>query len=550
MVGASDRDRDEQGRLDPYLPRAVLRHLIGGPPDGPATHTVEGTVLFTDISGFTKLSERLARRGREGAEELVGTIETSFSVLLAIAESNGGHLLKFGGDALLLLFEDDGHLPRACRAAIGMRRALRDLGELRTSAGRVRLRMSQGLPSGEFPLFLVGEPRRELLVAGAAATAVTRMEKIAEAGEIVVSDEPGALLAPPAPRPGRAGGRLLAGAPRGDLGELPHHTDLPSFEELALCLSTEVRAHVLSGHGHPEHRHVTTAFVKWDGTDALVRDEGPDATAAALHELVRDVQLALDQHEVCFLESDVDADGGKLMLTAGAPRMVGDDEERMLLALRRVVEGERRLPVRIGVNRGGAFTGDVGPRFRRSYSVMGDSVNLAARVMSKAPPGAILSTGGALERSATRFATTKLEPFAAKGKKELVQAWAVGHAIGSRSREGVAVRFPFVGRRRELGILDAALRSAHEGAGRLVEISGEPGIGKTRLVEELREHAPVMTPLQVTCEAYTASTPYATWSALLRPLIGARADDADSVVLELLGAEISERWPELETWLA
>src|SRR4051812_42080768 len=162
MVGASDRDRDEQGRLDPYLPRAVLRHLIGGPPDGPATHAVEGTVLFTDISGFTKLSERLARRGREGAEELVGTIETSFSALLAIAESNGGHLLKFGGDALLLLFEGDGHLPRACRAAIDMRRALRDLGELHTPAGRAGPRVLHGDATGGVPPFLVGggPPRR------------------------------------------------------------------------------------------------------------------------------------------------------------------------------------------------------------------------------------------------------------------------------------------------------------------------------------------------------------------------------------------------------
>ena len=162
------------------------------------------------------------------------------------------------------------------------------------------------------------------------------------------------------------------------------------------------------------------------------------------------MQRAADEHQVCFLESDVDVDGGKLMMVAGAPRMVGDDEERMLLAMRRVVEGERRLPVRIGVNRGTVFSGDVGPPSRRSYSVMGDAVNLAARVMAKAPPGTIYATAGVLDRSATRFATERLEPFTVKGKKQPVQAWSVGPAIGSRSREGVALRFPLVGRAREL----------------------------------------------------------------------------------------------------
>ncbi len=94
------------------------------------------------------------------------------------------------------------------------------------------------------------------------------------------------------------------------------------------------------------------AFLRFDGTDELIEREGVEAAADALEELVTDVQQAVDHYEVCFLESDVDDGGGKLLLTAGAPRIIGDDEERMLLALRQVLEGDRRLPVRIGVNRG------------------------------------------------------------------------------------------------------------------------------------------------------------------------------------------------------
>ena len=549
MAGsAPDRDGTRlTRRLDPYVPHVVLRHLVGRP--GAAVHTLDATLLFTDISGFTKLSERLARRGREGAEELVEAIGTSLSALLGVAHADGGNLLKLSGDALLLLFEGDGHLARASRSALGMRRMLRDVGRLETSAGKVTLRMSQGLHSGEFHLFLVGSSHRELLIAGRGSTLVTLMEKAADAGEVVVSPETAALLPADCVGAAKGPGRLLTGIPAAGAAPPLPERGLPDADQLAAALSTEVRAHVLAEHRAPEHRHATAAFIRFEGTDAIIAGEGPEAGAAALHELVDAVQRAADEHQVCFLESDVDVDGGKLMMVAGAPRMVGDDEERMLLAMRRVIEGERRLPVRIGVNRGTVFSGDVGPLSRRSYSVMGDAVNLAARVMAKAPPGAIYATAGVLDRSATRFATERLEPFTVKGKKHPVQAWSVGPAIGSRSREGVALRFPLVGRTGELALLDDAVASVGRGTGRLVQITGEPGIGKTRLMEEVRERAPGLTRLRATCEAYTTSTAYAAWRELLRPLIGTVGEDPDDVVIERLWAAVGTWDADLLPWV-
>ena len=86
----------------PYVSRAMLG-LLAGRSDS-RVHAVDGTCVFVDVSGFTSLSERLARRGgREGAEQLADAIGTCFERLLAVAYANGGGLLKFGGDALLLL---------------------------------------------------------------------------------------------------------------------------------------------------------------------------------------------------------------------------------------------------------------------------------------------------------------------------------------------------------------------------------------------------------------------------------------------------------------
>jgi class 3 adenylate cyclase/tetratricopeptide (TPR) repeat protein len=534
-------------RLDPYVPPVVLRQLADGPPA--LVRTLDATVVFADISGFTTLSERLARRGgREGAEELTETIDTTFSALLGVANRYGGGLLKHGGDALLLLFEGEGHVARACDAAVGMRRALRSIGRLRTSAGAVTLRMSQGVHSGEFHLFLVGESHRELLIAGLSATCVVAMEHAAGAGDILLSPATAERLPGRCLGAAKGPGVLLAAAAAVDAAPVGAVERAVASEDIAACLSTAVRAHVVGGPPPPEHRNVTVAFLRFEGTDGLIAREGPDGAAAVLDELVTIVQRAVDEQDVCFLESDVDADGGKLMLTAGAPRIIGDDDERMLLALRRVVEAEPLLPVRIGVNRGNVFCGDLGTSYRRKYAVMGDTVNLAARLTGKAPPGTICVTSGPLERSPTRFTLTELEPFAVKGKRRPVSAWLAGPAIGSRAREKVAERFPLVGRQRELAALDEALALVRGGSGRLVEIVGEPGIGKTRLLEELRNRAPELQRLHATCEAYTASTPYVAWRELLRQLIGVAADADDDVVLERLRARVQEADPELAAW--
>ena len=151
----------DRSALLPYLPRLLVQWLADEPDT--TSRELEGTVVFVDISGFTKLSERLAKSGRMGAEELAEAIGSCFARLLAVAYGNGGGLLKFGGDALLLLFTGTDHALKGARAAVGMRRALREIGKLETSGGRVQLRMSVGLHSGVFHLFLVGGSHREFI---------------------------------------------------------------------------------------------------------------------------------------------------------------------------------------------------------------------------------------------------------------------------------------------------------------------------------------------------------------------------------------------------
>ena len=127
-------------------------------------------MVFVDISGFTALSERLGRSGKIGAELMRDTLNGVFIALLDEAYDWGAGLLKWGGDALLLLFDGPDHEERACRAAWEMQRTLDRVGRLKVAGGTITLRMSVGIATGTFQFFMVGSVHRELLIAGPAMT--------------------------------------------------------------------------------------------------------------------------------------------------------------------------------------------------------------------------------------------------------------------------------------------------------------------------------------------------------------------------------------------
>ena len=541
--GATEPNADQ---LQPYLPRLLLEWLVDTPDR--LFREVDGTMAFVDISGFTKLSERLARQGKVGAEELTDAIGGCFAELLGVGYGNGGGLVKFGGDALLLLFTGAGHETRATRAAIGMRRALRDIGRIDCGGGRVTLRMSVGVHSGTFHFFLVGDSHRELIVSGPAASQVVLMEGTADAGEIVISEATAAALPGCVVGPVKGHGRLLRRVPSGLSTERADTDVAAAGSRLLSCIPTAVRERLLAGVDEPEHKRVTVAFLHFDHVDELIARSGAAVAAEQLDELVRIVQRAVDGHGLCFLGSDIDVDGGKIILAAGTPRSSGDDEERMLLALRGILEARPALPIRIGVNRGPVFAGEIGPTYRRTYTVMGDAVNLAARLMAKAEPGQLLATEGVLAQSRTTFETHPLEPFLVKGKAQPVHAFDVGSVAGVSTDASDAAPVPLIGREREVAVLLDALASARSGDGRLVEVVGEAGIGKSRLVEELRAQAGDVTVLSAACGLYEASTPYFPIRTLLRTMLGVPAGADERQAGSHLRDALSASAPELRQW--
>lgn len=551
--GVADSESRAEGALlrasvaIPYVPWLLIRQLAEAPNE--PSWAQDGSMVFVDISGFTALSERLAKIGKEGAEELTDAIGSCFAALLAVAYANGGGLLKFGGDALLLWYSGEGHLGRAVRSAVWMRQTLRDVGTIETTAGgTMRLRMSVGVHTGTFHFFVVGGSHKELIVTGPAATRTVEMENAASAGQILVSADAAAALPDRLLGQSLGAGRLLARAPSG-IASLPLDPPPDAAPEIVeACIPLPVREGLFAGIREPEHRTATVAFIHFEGTDELVEREGIGAVDA-LDTLVRVTQDAVDERDLCFLGTDIDKDGGKFILSGGAPRAHGDDEERMLLALRRIVQTPLPLPIRIGVNRGSVFAGDIGPQYRRTYTVMGDTVNLAARLMARADPGTIVASPDVLARSRTTFALTELEPFLVKGKAAPVHASFVGPVQEGARERPRGGHVALVGRDAELGELRPLLLRARGRAGHLVELVGEPGIGKTRILEALEEEADDFVLLPVACELYAATTAYHPFRGPLRRLVGISGTSGDDEVLDRLRTLTAVNAPALLGWL-
>jgi class 3 adenylate cyclase/tetratricopeptide (TPR) repeat protein len=518
--------------LDAYVPRMAAEWDLDAP--GALWRETDATCCFVDISGFTALSERLARRGRIGAEELTEVLNHVFSRMLEVAYGKGGALLKFGGDALLLAFTGDDHATMAAESAVAMRTALREARTLPTSVGRVNLRMSVGIHTGTFHLFRVGESHRELLITGPAATATTRMEQSAEASQIVVSHATAALLPPNAVGATKGEGRLLRwrNVVDGGPGPVPARP-VPGLDVQSL-VPIALRTRLVHGEGESEHRLASVGFVKFQGTDDLIASGGPDAAAAALDAVVRSVQHAADRESVTLLASDIDANGGKIILTTGVPATQEDDEGRMLRCARVLIDESLPLSIRIGVNRGHVFAGDIGTPYRRTFTVMGDTVNLAARLMAAAQPGEIYATGTVLDQALTQFGTEALEPFHVKGKSEPVQAYRVGSVSGTKSASFGTL--PFRGRDKELTVLANAMEEAAEGRGGSIIVDSERGVGKTRLVDEFATSAAWGQTLWLQGEPHNVGVPYFPLRSALRSVLDVGARDPRRAGQELLAA--------------
>ena len=177
--------------LTPYLPRYLLRRLSerGIPQTLPSADRLPAALLLADIDGFTPLTEKLQARGRAGAEEMTDVVRDAFRPAIRAIHRWGGSVVSFGGDALFVMFDGEADaVARAERAAGEIEDLFQSRGSFDTSAGAVRLGVTQAVHHGTVTAMHLGRAeRRTFLISGRSVSALARQEKAAGKARLVFS---------------------------------------------------------------------------------------------------------------------------------------------------------------------------------------------------------------------------------------------------------------------------------------------------------------------------------------------------------------------------
>jgi hypothetical protein len=260
--------------------------------------------------------------------------------------------------------------------------------------------------------------------------------------------------------------------------------------------------------------------------------------------------------------------GDAMLAFFGAPVAHEDDPERAIFAALDMLDATAEFAaqlkathgidfrIRAGINSGPVMVGNVGSDLRYEYTALGDAVNVAARMQTAAQPGTVLVTEMTRRLTGDTFELDDLGEIEVKGKAEPIHVYRVlGRKAAPGRRRGLAsvgLDSPMVGRGEQLARLTALLDVVAAGHGRAAFIVGEPGIGKSRLLAELKRAA--LTPPSTTrwfeghCVSYGRGLPYHLLIDLLRSILGfsfaaseIEARSAlDAALVEILGADQTE----------
>lgn len=507
-----------------YVPNLVLSRLARDRGDAAVepsqAESVLGAVLFSDISGFTALTERLAKRGPVGAEELSDLLNRYFGSLIAIIFDHGGDVLKLAGDALVAFWRASGDdAAEAALRATQCAAALQAAATEDAKSGEVRLQSKIGIGVGHLVVLHVGGVlgRWEFLIAGEPLVQMGLAEKKAGPGTVVLSPEAHALV------DGSCTGELieqgyfrLESVVRPLTPRPAMRSALPSESTLRGYLPAAILSRLDAGQTAwlAELRVATVLFINLSGFDVSSPRE-----QAQTQEIIRTLQTTLYHYEGSFNKLSIDEKGLTLVAGFGFPPLAHEDDP--IRALHAALEMHAQLGAlgvagAIGIATGRVYCGEIGGARRREYTVMGDQVNLAARLM-QAASGRVLCDASTCQATRGRFKFERLAPVSLKGKAEPV---AVFRPCGLS--ESASAAAPLFGRDAERARLRKALDAAVGGHGGVVTITGEPGIGKSRLVDELVQYASgrAVNVLQGAADAIEKSTPYYAWRSIVARLLG------------------------------
>jgi predicted ATPase/class 3 adenylate cyclase len=510
-----------------------------------------GAALFADVSGFTPLSNALARDlgPQRGAEELSRQLNLIYTALIAEVDRYHGAVIAFAGDAITCWFEEADQeaeavstpevaADRAAACALAMQALMATFAELRTPGGGVvNLAIKVVISYGPVRRYMVGDPTIQLMdaLAGATISRLALADRVARRGEVLASAEAVVALSAP-PRigewrpdeqgaPGFATILALAKPVPADPWP-PLALDTVPIERLRQWLLPPIYARLVGGQGQflAELRPAVALFVQFEGIDY---DGDPEARTK-LDTYICWSQSIVARYGGALLQLTIGDKGSSFYCSFGAPLAHENDPARAAQAALLLRAPPPALgfvaPPRIGISQGRMRTGAYGGETRLTYGALGEDVNMAARLMQAAPAGQIYVSAATQAAAGGAFLWEQLPPLSVKGRSEPLTAYRL---VAARERTATftqAVRYglPLVGRSAELGRITTLIDKALAGRGQLIAITAEAGLGKSRLVVEAMRLAGDrgMAIYAGEAQSYGTNDSYLAWESIWQAFFG------------------------------
>jgi class 3 adenylate cyclase/CheY-like chemotaxis protein len=426
-----ERQKAAAETLAVYLPMDRRQALVKG---YTLPERAYGAALFADISGFTPLTEALAQELglQRGAEEITRQLNRVYGALIDAVHRYGGSVINFSGDAITCwLYADTGLRATAC--GLAMQAAMARFEVMTTPAGTtIALGIKVAVVAGSMRRWLVGDPQIQQIeaIAGQTLDELAIGEHLAQRGEVLVqsaiAETAGACMTVAAWRTDAdSGARFAVVTGLTEAVPVVPWPDLPSDAvreaQARPWLLPPVYERVRSGKSEflSELRPAAVLFLQFRGIDY----DTDDHAGARLDAFVRWTQAVLARYDGALLQLTIGDKGSYLYAAFGAPIAHEDDAARAVAAALDLQSPPKELQfiqdIQIGLAYGQMRAGAYGGPAHRTYGVLGDKANLAARLMQVAS-GGILCDDAIYQAAHARLHFVPLPSITVKGKAEPV----------------------------------------------------------------------------------------------------------------------------------
>lgn len=307
-----------------------------------------------------------------------------------------------------------------------------------------------------------------------------------------------------------------------------------------------------------ERRVVTILLCDVKGSTAMAEQLDPEDWAEIMNEAFGYLIKPVYRYEGTLARLMGDA----ILAFFGAPIAHEDDPQRAILAGLDIVndiqpfceeiraEYNLDFNVRVGINTGPVVVGEMGSDLAVEYTAMGDAANLAARMEATAQPGTVQISESTYKLVEPVFDLEHLGAIEVKGKSDPVETYRVlGRKAAPGKLRGIeGLEAPLIGRDDEFEEMRQALTELRQGRGGIVNLIGEAGLGKSRLIEELKadwDDEPPDNSLWTSSRgiSYDSENPYGVFQRLIRKMSDVEENDSPVIVREKVGRYV-EAMPE------